>query len=77
MRFDPAVDAVRIDGNTSPQGISDPGDDHSIYFARSTQPDRVDVSSNVVTGTDANGVTTVHVPVGTQVDVQREPSVQN
>ena len=78
MRFDPALDNVRIDGNTAPEGIASPGHDHSIYFSRSAQPDRVDVSNNnVTTGTDANGVTTVHVPIGVQVDVQKQPTAPN
>jgi hypothetical protein len=77
MRFDPELDSVRIDGNTAPEGINNPGHDHSIYFSRSAQPDRVDVSSNnAATGTDANGVTTVHVPIGVQVDVQK-PTAPN
>jgi hypothetical protein len=77
IRFDPALDNVRIDGNTAPEGIANPGHDHSIYFARSAQPDRVDVSTNnAATGTDANGVTTVHVPIGVQVDVQK-PTAPN
>src|SRR5580700_10016885 len=67
MRFDPTADVVRIDGNTAPEGIAKPGHDHSIYFARSAQPDRMDVSNNVTTGDNANGVTTVHVPIGVQV----------
>jgi hypothetical protein len=76
MRFDPALDNVRIDGNAAPEEINNPGHDHSIYFARSAQPDRVDVANNTATGTDANGVTTVHVPIGVQVDVQK-PTAPN
>jgi hypothetical protein len=77
MRFDPMAGVVRIDGNTAPEAITKPGHDHSIYFARSVQPDRTDVSNNVSTGTDANGVTTVHVPIGVQVDVQKQPTAPN
>ncbi len=77
MRFDPALDNVRIDGNTAPEGIINPDHDHSIYFVRSAQPDRVDASNNAVTGTDPNGVTTVHVPIGVQVDVQKQPTAPN
>ena len=77
MRFDPTADVVRIDGNTAPEGIAKPGHDHSIYFARSAQPDRMDVSNNVTTGDNANGVTTVHVPIGVQVDVQKQPTTPN
>jgi len=74
MRFDPALDAVRIDGTTAPEGIVNPSHDHSIYFSRSAQPDRTDVSSN---GDTTNGVTTVHVPIGVQVDVQKQPTASN
>jgi hypothetical protein len=78
MRFDPTTDVVRIDGNTAPEGIAKPGHDHSIYFARSAQPDRTDLTNNnAATGTDANGVTTVHVPIGVQVDVQKQPTPSN
>jgi hypothetical protein len=77
MRFDPTPGVVRIDGNTAPEGIAKPGHDHSIYFARSAQPDRTDVSNNVTTGDNANGVTTVHVPIGVQVDVQKQPTAPN
>ena len=80
MRFDPATDSVRIDGNTAPEGIAEPDHDHSIYFARSEQPDRADAVSN---GNDAfansNGPTTVptvRVPIGIQVDVQPQQPAQ-
>ena len=77
MRFDPAADVVRIDGNTAPEGIAKPGHDHSIYFARSSQPDSVEAANSVTTGDNANGVTTVHVPIGVQVDVQKQPTAPN
>src|ERR1700722_15828266 len=67
MRFDPDADVVRIDGNTAPEAIVKPGHDHSIYFARSAQPDRVDAGKDITTGNGNNGVTTVHVPIGVQV----------
>jgi hypothetical protein len=70
MRFDPALDIVRIDGNTAPEGIADPGHDHSIYFARSAPPDRADVGNN---GVGANGAPqNVHV----DVNVATQPSAQ-
>src|SRR5580700_7761751 len=46
MRFEPESDAVRVDGNTAPEGIANPGHDHSIYFVRSVQSDRADAMSN-------------------------------
>jgi len=76
MRFDPALDAVRIDGTTAPEGIANPSHDHSIYFSRSAQPDRPDVSSSGDT-TNNNGIPTVHVPIGVQVDVQKQPAASN
>lgn len=77
MRFDPALDAVCIDGTTAPEGIANPNHDHSIYFARSERPDRPDVSSNRVNDNNGNSVPIVRVPVGIQVDVQTQPSPQN
>jgi len=75
MRFDPATNSVRIDGNSAPEGIAHAEHDHSIYFARSAQPDRVDsVSNNGVTENAGNNVPTVRVPIGIQVDVQTQPS---
>jgi len=74
MRFDPEQDVVQIDGKNAPEGIANPGHDHSIYFSRSAQADRPDVSSN---GESTNGLTTVHVPIGVQVDVQTQPSAPN
>jgi hypothetical protein len=76
MRFDPDADAVRIDGNTAPEGIANPGHDHSIYFARSPQPANAAAVANL--GADANAansnspttIPTVRVPIGIQVDVQ-------
>jgi hypothetical protein len=71
MRFDPALDTVRIDGNTAPEGIADPNHDHSIYFARSAPPDRADVGNG-----SAGDAQNVRVPVGIQVNVQTQPSAQ-
>jgi hypothetical protein len=71
MRFDPALDAVRIDGNTAPEGIANPGHDHSIYFLRAAPPDRADVVSNG--DKDAGSAQNVHV----QVNVQTQPSAPN
>jgi hypothetical protein len=80
MRFDPATDTVRIDGNTAPEGIADPGHDHSIYFARSEMPDRADAAtntpSNTVNSTGNQPIPTVRVPIGVQVDVQPQPVPQ-
>jgi hypothetical protein len=76
MRFDPALDAVRIDGNTAPEGIANPGHDHSIYFSRSAQSDRTDAGVDAA-NSNPNGMTTVHVPIGVQVDVQTQPSTPN
>jgi hypothetical protein len=76
MKFDPVSDTVQIDGSTAPEGIAHPGHDHSIYFSRSAQPDRVDAGNNAANGSP-NGMTTVHVPIGVQVDVQTQPSAPN
>jgi hypothetical protein len=77
MRFDPDTDAVRIDGNTAPEGIANPGHDHSIYFARSEKSDRADVATNgndnAVQPSGATTVPTVRVPIGIQVEVQPQP----
>jgi hypothetical protein len=76
MRFEPENDAVQIDGNTAPEGIANPGHEHSIYFVRSGQTDRADVVSNTAgnnASAGSNGATTVptiRVPIGVQVDVQ-------
>jgi hypothetical protein len=76
MRFEPDADAVQIDGKTAPEGIANPGHDHSIYFSRSDQPDRADQLSSSNSNNNAessNGPTTiptVRVPIGIQVDVQ-------
>jgi len=79
MKFDPVLDSVQIDGSTAPEGIADPGHDHSIYFSRSAQPDRADASVGSANSNDSssNGVTTVHVPIGVKVDVQTQPSAPN
>jgi len=78
MRFDPALDAVRIDGNTAPEGIDNPNHDHSIYFERCAPPDRADASNNAANTDGGNQVpTVVHVPIGVQVDVQTQPSAPN
>src|ERR1700691_2289927 len=45
MKFDPAADAVQIDGTTAPEGIASPNHDHSIYFVRAEQPDRADAAT--------------------------------
>jgi hypothetical protein len=76
MKFDPVSDTVQIDGRTAPEGVANPGHDHSIYFSRSAQPDRTDAGSNAA-NSSANGMTTVHVPIGVQVDVQTQPSTPN
>ena len=73
MRFDPALDAVRIDGNTAPEGIDHPNHDHSIYFSRSAQPDRADVGSNGVSDVPAPAAQNVRV----LVNVQTQPSAPN
>src|ERR1039458_419503 len=74
MRFDPASDWVRIDGKTAPEGIAEPDHDHSIYFARSEQPDRADAGRDsddaVANSNGPTTVPTVRVPIGIQVDVQ-------
>jgi hypothetical protein len=70
MRFDPASDTVRIDGNTAPEGIVNPAHDHSIYFARSEHADRVDVPASSAIDANGNPIPTVRVPIGVQVDVQ-------
>jgi len=74
MSFDPDADAVRIDGSIAPEGIANPRHDHSIYFARSAQPDRVDAgtnsNNNAANSNGATTVPTVRVPIGIQVDVQ-------
>jgi hypothetical protein len=82
MRFDPATDTVRIDGNTAPEVIPDPGHDHSIYFARSAKPDLADAASNTNTNTTpvTNGgsqaIPTVRVPIGVDVVVQPQQPAQ-
>ncbi len=77
MRFEPDADAVRIDGNTAPEGIANPGHDHSIYFVRSTQTDHADAAVSTPVSNSApaasSGATTmqtIRVPIGVQVDVQ-------
>lgn len=79
MRFDPAADAVRIDGNIAPEGIPDPDHDHSIYFVRSVENDRADAgtstSNNPVPAGGAATIPTVRVPIGVQVDVQPQQPV--
>jgi hypothetical protein len=75
MRFDPALDTVSIDGTTAPEGIVNPNHDHSIYFARSDQPDRMDVSSS--SSSNSNGNSTIQVPNGSDVRVQTPPNAQN
>jgi hypothetical protein len=78
MRFDPALDAVRIDGNTAPEGIDNPNHDHSIYFERSAQSDRAEATGNAANTDGGNQApTVVHVPIGVQVDVQTQPSAPN
>ncbi len=81
MKFDPAADAVQIDGTTAPEGIASPNHDHSIYFVRAEQPDRADAAAsnngNTVNSNGGNNVPVVRVPVGIQVDVQTQPSPQN
>lgn len=72
MRFDPALDIVRIDGNTAPEGIADPNHDHSIYFLRSVEPDRADAGNNGAGGNGASGAQNVRV----QVNVATQPSVE-
>jgi hypothetical protein len=59
--------------------VPNPNHQHSIYFARSPQPDRSDANNtpNEMNATGANGVPTVRVPIGIQVDVQTQPSPQN
>lgn len=74
MRFDPVADSVRIDGNTAPQEIINPNHDHSIYFVRSDQPDRMDVSSNGTSENTDNNTSTIRVPSGSEVKVQTPPS---
>ena len=74
MRFDPATDSVRIDGNTAPEGIAHADHDHSIYFARSAPPDRADVPAKVVIDGASNGAPSLRVPVEIQVGVQTQPS---
>jgi hypothetical protein len=76
MRYDPDSDAVRIDGKMAPEGIANPGHDHSIYFARSEQPDRADAQTSAGSNANPAGsnspttIPTVRVPIGIQVDVQ-------
>lgn len=79
MRFDPQSDSVRIDGNIAPEGIADPGHEHSIYFEKSGQTDRADLvepgsAAAAAPAAPAMGspttVPTVRVPIGIQVDVQ-------
>lgn len=84
MKFDPVAGAVVIDGATAPEGIANPGHDHSIYFERSEQPDRTDTANNRsdannnrTSDNSGNNVPVVRVPVGIQVDVQTQPSPQN
>ena len=74
MRFDPAVDAVRIDGDTAPEGIANPDHDHSIYFVRSNQPDRVDVNGNGSSDSGDKNTSTIQVPSGSEVKVQTPPT---
>jgi len=85
MRFDPESDSIRIDGNTAPEGIANPGHDHSIYFARSSQPDSADAAasaaaSNANMANNTNSMSNpttipvVRVPIGVQVDVQQQPA---
>jgi hypothetical protein len=76
MRFDPVADSVRIDGNTAPEEIINPNHDHSIYFARSNQPDRVDVSGNGLNDSGDRNSSTIQVPSGSEVKVQT-PSAPN
>jgi hypothetical protein len=76
LRFDPDSDTVRINGNTAPEGIANPAHQHSIYFTRSPRADGVDVSSNNAIDSGDRPVTTVTVPVGTQVEVQPQPAAQ-
>jgi hypothetical protein len=77
MRFDPALDAVRIDGNTAPEGIANPNHDHSIYFARSAPPDRADMGSNGASDAGGTGTQSVRVPVEINVNAQTQPSAPN
>ena len=67
MRFDPEADAIQIDGKMAPEGIANPGHDHSIYFARSEQTDS---DTNAANSNGPTTVPTVRVPIGIQVDVQ-------
>jgi hypothetical protein len=76
LRFDPDSDTVRIDGNTAPEGIANPTHEHSIYYTRSPRPDGIDVSSNEPIDSADRPVTTVTVPVGTQLEVQPQPPAQ-
>jgi hypothetical protein len=77
MKFDPALDVVLIDGKTAPEGIANPGHDHSIYFSRSAQADRADANTGGANVSSTNGIPTVRVPIGIQVDVQTQPSAPN
>jgi len=79
MRFDPALDAVRIDGTTAPEGIANPGHDHSIYFERSSPPDRADIGTNGANdaGGTGTGTQNVRVPVEINVNAQTQPSAPN
>lgn len=77
MRFDPALDAVRIDGNTAPEGIANPNHDHSIYFARSAPPDRADMGNNGANENGGTGTQNVRVPVEINVNAQTQPSAPN
>jgi hypothetical protein len=74
MRFDPASDTVRINGNSAPEGIDNPGNDHSIYFIRSQRPDSADAVSNAPIDSNDKSIPTVRVPIGIQVDVQPQPT---
>jgi hypothetical protein len=77
MRFDPVSDTVQIDGKSVPEGIADPGHDHSIFFTKSDMPDSADAVATHAVNDDANkNMTTVHVPIGVQVDVQPQPQGQ-
>jgi hypothetical protein len=77
MRFDPALDAVRIDGVTAPEGVADPNHDHSIYFSRSAPPDRADVGGNGPNDAGGTGTQSVRVPVEINVNAQTQPSAPN
>jgi hypothetical protein len=81
VKFDPQEKAVMIDGRVAAEKIADSNHDHSIFFERSSQPDRSDaVNMNTGSGNlGSNGdssVPVVRVPVGVQVDVQTQPAQQ-